>query len=171
MIIRRSTQRDTTLTPTLLIAASILLLIALILLLSSAPSAHAAENTASPAHVTGGIGTDEMQRLKAQEKDFNLKLVFTLVEGNYLSDVAVTIKDINGKPLLNLNAQGPLVLAKLPRGAYVVHATYEGKEQIRKVSVAERLRTEYFRWSGNPETDFPGPKQHEKQAALTAHRA
>ncbi|MGZ5119269.1 MAG: hypothetical protein ACXWIH_25040, partial [Burkholderiales bacterium] len=32
-------------------------------------------------YAAGGIGSDEMQQLQAREKDFNLKLVFTLVEG------------------------------------------------------------------------------------------
>jgi hypothetical protein len=121
----------------------------------------ARSGTGAIEYVTGGIGSDQMEQLKAREKDFNLKLVFTLVEGNYLSDVNVAIKDAGGKPLLTVNAQGPIVLAKLPRGSYTVEATYEGKAQTRKVAVAERLRTEYLRWPSNPETDSPGPKRTE----------
>jgi len=112
-------------------------------------------------YVTGGVGSDEMQQLTAREKEFNLKLVFTLVEGNYVSDVDVAVQDASGKSLLAVSARGPIVLAKLPRGSYVIQASYEGKTQTRKVTVGERLRTEYLRWPSNPETDFPGPKANE----------
>ncbi|MGZ5091087.1 MAG: hypothetical protein ACXWCY_14035 [Burkholderiales bacterium] len=113
-------------------------------------------------YAAGGIGSDEMQQLQAREKDFNLKLVFTLVEGNYLSDVAVHVKDKSGKTVLALDAAGPLLLTKLLRGSYVVDATYLGKTLTRKVAVRDRLRTEYLRWPSNPETDFPGPKETER---------
>ena len=103
-----------------------------------------------------------MERLKARERKFNLMLVFTLVEGNYVSDVAVVVKNKEGNPVLVLHAPGPLVLAKLPRGAYVVEATYGSKTQTRRLDVRERMRTEYVRWPSNPETDFPGPKATER---------
>ena len=119
-----------------------------------APPADAAE----AAYVAGGIGLEDRQRLTAREKEFNLKLVFTLAEGNYLSDVGVAVKDAGGKSLLSLPATGPIVLVKLPRGAYVVQATYEGKAHTRKINVGERLHTEHLRWSSNPATDTPARK-------------
>ena len=113
-------------------------------------------------YITGGVGSDEMERLKARESEFNLKLVFTLVEGNYLSDVAVVVKDKAGNPVIVLFAPGPVVLAKLPRGAYVVEATYGSNTRTRRIEVRERMRTEYVRWPSDPETDFPGPKATER---------
>ena len=112
-------------------------------------------------YTAGGIGFDEMQQLKEREKNFNLKLVFTLIEGNYVSDVQIVVSDATGKSLLVLDAPGPVMLAKLARGTYVVRATYEGAAQTRKITVGDRLRTEYLRWPSNPETDFPGPKATE----------
>ena len=117
----------------------------------------------SPPYTAGGIGADEMERLNARAGEFNLKLVFTLKEGNYLSDVAVVVKDRGGHTVLAFTSPGPLALAKLPRGPYVVEATYEGNTQVRKVELRERLRTEYLRWPGNPESDFPGPKATERE--------
>ena len=114
------------------------------------------------AYVAGGIGADEMSKLQARERDFNLKLVFSLVEGNYLSDVAVVVKSKSGNPILVLDSPGPLVLMKLPRGVYTVDATYDGVTRTRKVQIGERLRTEYMRWPGNPQTDFPGPRKEER---------
>ena len=43
----------------------------------------------------------------------------------------------------------------------VVRAAYAGNAQTRKITVGDRLRTEYLRWPSNPETDFPGPKSSE----------
>lgn len=108
---------------------------------------------------SGGIGVDSQERLKAREREFNLKLVFTLVEGNYLSDVGVSVKNAAGKTLIEHVADGPFFMAKLPAGAYAVTATYEGKSQTRKVNVTSSLKTEYFRWASNPQTDFVLPER------------
>ena len=53
----------------------------LALILAAAAAAHAQRI----AYITGGIGLTEREQLKALEKDFNLKLMFTLIEGNYIS--------------------------------------------------------------------------------------
>jgi hypothetical protein len=105
--------------------------------------------------VSGGVGLEAQEELKAREREFNMKLVFTLVEGNYVADVHVVIRDAGGTTVLDHQAPGPFLMAKLPRGAYTVTATYEGKAQTRKVSVGERLMTTQFRWPSNPLTDFP----------------
>lgn len=113
--------------------------------------------------ISGGIGVDSQERLKAREKDFNLKLVFTLIEGNYLADVGVTVKDAAGKTVIEQAADGPFFMAKLPAGTYSVTAASDGKAQTRKVSLrADRLRTEYFRWPSDPKTDFPLPPENER---------
>lgn len=138
-------------------------LAAVILALAAAVQA-APENVISRngvSYVSGGIGADSQQRLKALEAEFNLKLVFTLVEGNYVSDVNVAIKDAKGKTLIEHVADGPFLLARLPAGKYTVSAIYEGKTQARRISVkGGRLQTEYLRWPGNPETDFALPPEH-----------
>ncbi|MBI4204473.1 MAG: T9SS type A sorting domain-containing protein [Betaproteobacteria bacterium] len=127
-----------------------------------APAPRKTEGASMPggvSYVSGGIGEDSEAQLKAREKEFNLKLVFTLVEGNYLADVNVAIKDAGGKTLVEHTAQGPFLLAKLPGGTYAVSATYEGKTQSRKVRIGERMHTEYFRWAANPQTDFSVPRE------------
>ena len=114
--------------------------------------------------VSGGIGMDSEERLKAREKEFNLKLVFTLVEGNYVADVGVTTRNAPGKTMVEHVADGPFFMAKLPAGAYSVTAVYEGKTQTRKLSVrAGRLHTEHIRWPSNPATDFPLPRDETRK--------
>ena len=110
--------------------------------------------------ISGGVGIDSEERLKAREKEFNLKLVFILVEGNYLADIAVAIKDAKGKAVIEHVADGPFLMVRLPAGAYVVTATHDGAVHTRKVAVRnERLRTEYLRWPSKRGIDFPLPPE------------
>ncbi len=110
--------------------------------------------------VAGGIDVASQERLKAIEKEFNLKLVFTLVEGNYVADVGITVKDAAGKSVIQHVADGPFFMAKLPAGTYSVSAVYDGKTQTRKIAVRDgRLRTDYLRWPSKPGIDFPLPPE------------
>ena len=100
--------------------------------------------------VAGGTRTAEIDALAAQEKGHTLKLVFTLTAGNYLAGVDVKLRDAKGTVVLDQADTGPVLLAKLPPGAYTVTATSEGREQVRNVQVGTGMRTEYLRW---PATD------------------
>jgi hypothetical protein len=104
--------------------------------------------------VSGGIGETEQQQLLARQNEYNLKLVFTLTEGNYVADVGVTVKDGAGKTVIEDVAGGPFFLAKLPAGRYSVAAMYDGKTVTRKVEVGGGLHTENFRWAADPRVDF-----------------
>jgi hypothetical protein len=107
-------------------------------------------------YIAGGIGNAEQVQLAAREKEFNLKVVFTLIEGNYLADVNVAVTDAKGRKVIEHLAGGPLFLAALPAGEYQVAATFRGKTVNRKIRVAaNRLRTEYFRWPANRDEDLP----------------
>ncbi len=100
--------------------------------------------------VAGGTRTAEIDALAAQEQGHALKLIFTLTAGNYLAGVDVKVRDAKGTVVLEQADTGPVLLARLPPGAYTVTATSEGREQVRKVQVGKGLRTEYLRW---PATD------------------
>jgi len=55
--------------------------------------------------------------------------------GEFVSDVKVSIKDKAGKTVLEALSDGPMLLARLPAGAYTVSADYDGKTLVRKVNV------------------------------------
>lgn len=110
-------------------------------------------------YLSGGVGIDAQDRINERARDFNLKLVFTLTEGNYIADVGVAVKDARGRTVVEDTADGPFFLAKLPAGQYTVAATYEGKTVTRKLQVGKGLRTEYLRWPSNPDTDSPLPRE------------
>lgn len=123
---------------------------------------------ADVAHISGGTGDASHESLKAREKEFNLKLVFTLVEGNYIADVNVAVKDAAGKSVLEATADGPIFMARLPAGLYTVGATYDGVAQTRKVKVSDRLRTEYLRWPSKPGIDDPVREEGGRGTATAA---
>jgi hypothetical protein len=118
-------------------------------------------------YASGGVGENALQQINEKAKDFNLKLVFTLNEGNYIADVNVAVKDAKGRTVVEDVAEGPIFLAKLPAGQYNVTANYEGKTQTRKLKVGKGLRTEYLRWPSNPETDNPLPRETADRPAST----
>ena len=118
------------------------------------PSARAASDdavvktTGGVRYVSGGVGTDSIDRLNSLAGDFNLKLVFALKSGSYVSDVGVVIADAKGQTLLDTTSEGPWLLTRLPAGNYQVVATFAGSAVKRQIAVgAEKLRTVDFRWA------------------------
>lgn len=106
------------------------------------------QTTGGISHVSGGIGDDSIAKLESLARDFNLKLVFALQSGNYVTDVKVVIANAKGKTLLDATSAGPWFLAKLPAGNYQIVATFEGKAVKRSVTVGKaKLQTVDFRWA------------------------
>ena len=98
-------------------------------------------------YVTGGVGSEAVDRLKSMEGDFNLKLVFANTAGAYLSDIKVTIVDASGEVVLDATTEGPILMARLPAGDYRVDATSVGHPESRKITAAAgKLLTLDLRW-------------------------
>ena len=96
---------------------------------------------------SGGIGEDAAAEVRAKQAEFNLKFVFTLMEGDFVADVAVKIADGAGKVVLEKTSDGPIFMTKLPAGRYEATLTYDGVAQSRKFTLgAKGLRTEQLRW-------------------------
>jgi hypothetical protein len=130
------------------------LAVATVLALALAPSGasgRSEEVATAPSGVTfvsGGVSSDAVDRLRSMERDFNLKMVFALSNGEYLADVRVQVVDPANRVVLDTLAEGPWLLAKLPAGSYQVNATYGRATERRLVAVAPAsLKTLDFRWS------------------------
>ena len=108
-------------------------------------------------YLSGGVGDEDEARVLARQREFNLKLLFTLNEGNYLAGVNVSIADSGGRNVIQTVSEGPYFLAKLPAGQYTVSATNDGKTITRKIQVGKGLRSEQMRWP-SAVADFPGPR-------------
>ena len=133
------------------ITAAVALLLASAALVPVAYTAdeEAVRSSGGISYVSGGVGAPSTDRLSALAKDFNLKLVFALKSGDYVSGVDVTIADAAGKTLLKVKSEGPWFLTRLPAGNFKIAATLDGKTETRTVAVgAEKLRTVDFRWAG-----------------------
>lgn len=86
-------------------------------------------------YITGGVGMEERAVLEERMNDYNLKLIFALEEGNFLSNVDVTVADSAGKTVLQTTTNGPWLAARLPEGHYTVRATIQGETQEKTVEV------------------------------------
>lgn len=129
------------------VVGAILLSAAALVPVANASSDESVQTAGGISFVSGGVGKDSIDRLSSLARDFNLKLVFALKSGDYVSAVKVTIADVAGKTVLDTTSEGPWFLAKLPAGSYQVKATFEGAAVNRKITVdAAKLRTIDFRW-------------------------
>jgi len=132
------------------IALALLTVSAVLAPSASAKSDEIVRTPSGIVYVTGGVGSEAANLLKSMEMDFNLKLVLASTSGAYLSDVKVTIFDASGQVLLDATSEGPLLMAKLPAGAYRVDATFGGHPESREITVAAKtLSTVDFRWAPN----------------------
>ncbi len=126
---------------------ALLLCAATLVPFADANSDESVQTAGRVSYVSGGVGTTSLDRLRSLAGDFNLKLVFALKSGDYVSSVNVTIADAAGKQLLDTTSEGPWFLAKLPAGNYQVVATFAGKAEKRTIAVgSEKLKTIDFRW-------------------------
>ena len=130
------------------ITAATLLSVASLVSAADAGNGEAVQTAGSVSYVSGGVGTDSIDRLSSLARDFNLKLVFALKSGDFVSGVKVTIANTAGKMLLDTTSEGPWFLTRLPAGSYQIVATLGGKAEKRTIAVgAEKLKTVDFRWS------------------------
>ena len=127
---------------------AILLAVASLITVTNANSDESVQSAGGVTYVSGGVGEDSIDRLRSLSGDFNLKLVFAMKSGEYLSGVGVVIADSAGKTLLDTTSEGPWFLARLPAGNYQVVATSGGHAVKRQIAVgAAKLRTVDFRWA------------------------
>ena len=98
-------------------------------------------------YISGGVGADERDSLRALTRDYSLQLGFAQTSGSYLSGVDVEIQDAGGDALVQAQSQGPWFFADLPAGKYTVRATTMGNTQQKVIRVTEnRQKTLYFYW-------------------------
>ncbi len=113
-------------------------------------------NASVPA-VSGGVSLNARDTLRGSESNANLKMVFALNTGNYVSDVGVKVSNSKGELVIDDVSNGPWLLARLPAGSYTAQATYNGSTVTNKFSVgAKGLKTAQFRWPASVEQKSVG---------------
>jgi hypothetical protein len=149
--------------------AAILLCSASLVSFASASSDAIVQTSGGVTYVSGGVGKESIDRLSSLARDFNLKLVFAMKSGAYVSGVRVAIADAAGKMLLDTTSEGPWFLAKLPAGNYQVVANFEGTALKKQVAIgAARLRTVDFRWTSASGRDAVSGAPRNSERALNA---
>lgn len=91
--------------------------------------------------MTGGVGEDDRNILEHQARGYDLKAVFALAGGAYLSDVDVRIRDSAGNVVVDTVTEGPWLYADLEPGEYRVTASKFGETVERRVRVSSAKRT------------------------------
>src|SRR5262245_23313653 len=98
-------------------------------------------------YVSGGFGLEERAELRAIGKTDNLELSFALQNKRYIGGAEVFIGDKDGNEILSAISDGPLFLARLPEGVYIVKATAMGKTLEQTVHVPSKGQARlYFAW-------------------------
>lgn len=98
-------------------------------------------------YVTGGVGDDERDAIKAQANNYNLHISAASRAGHYMIDNGVTIASKKGQELVNEPNAGPLFYAKLPPGIYVITATNGDQHQSRTVRISPKKSSDvHFTW-------------------------
>lgn len=100
------------------------------------------------AYLSGGIGVDQANAMKAAAKDYSLMLTCaTKQTGQYLSQVKVSITDKSGAPVLETVTEGPILLAQLAPGQYRISAESNGVTMNETVQIgSERPRQVNLYW-------------------------
>ncbi len=99
------------------------------------------------AYLSGGVGEEELEVIRASERNFNLKLLFAERGGAYLGGVDVLLINAAGDTAFDGQGLGPFLLLRLPSGSYEVRATANGEVRKGRLSVTTRGRHEaVFRW-------------------------
>jgi hypothetical protein len=107
-------------------------------------------------YISGGVGQDEQNAMRALRSDYNLRLTFaTKQTGAYRSDVQLDIVDAKGNSVLSVTNTGPMVFAKLPPGTYRISASAEGKTFKRSLRIGGGVKEMILHWENDSPED-PG---------------
>ncbi len=101
-------------------------------------------------YLSGGGDPEEKARLEASQEPYNLRLVFTVTGANHKPfAIGVRIEEASShRILLEAEATGPLFLAKVPQGEYLVTLVYAGKKHQRTMKVpGSGAATASFQWT------------------------
>jgi hypothetical protein len=98
-------------------------------------------------YLSGGVSEEERDGLRQVDGDYNVKLIFAAKEGDYFSDVSVTIENNQGKKILEAVSNGPWFYTRLPPGKYTVLAQVKGQTHRQVTEVNQQKQTQLqFYW-------------------------
>ena len=95
-------------------------------------------------YITGGIGKDESDALRAAQSNYNLRIMNADKSGHFSGNTRITISDLNHTMLLDAIG-GPLFYANLPKGRYIVEglAYDQTKKQVVTIASGKPVRVRF----------------------------
>jgi hypothetical protein len=121
-------------------------------------------------YMSGGVGLEERNALESLAlKGYDLKLVFAITPGNYLSYIDVKIQDQTGNPVITAQSNGPWFYADLPKGTYTVVVSHDGVQKTQKVTVDGEMQRVAFHWK--PDQTFQAYKEGQTKAGAAERKA
>jgi len=117
------------------------LIAASVLALSAMAPVHAAQGNGNVEFISGGVSLDARQAMLAKVGSYNMHLEFAAApEGEYLSEVEVSVTDGRGQNVLQTRTDGPWLFARLPAGNYTVTAKAAGTTRTTQIAVGAGRR-------------------------------
>ena len=85
------------------------------------------------------------------DKDYNLKFIFALKSGHYLTDVLLTISNSRQEQIFSMKSKGPWFYVNVPEGEYEVTAVYGDQAQKKEINAGKACQSFSFYWDTAPD--------------------
>ncbi len=99
--------------------------------------------------ITGGKTPEEADAVKRAAQEWPLEVVFEEQDrgtDRKLERMPITITDARGKVVFDGLSEGPILLARLPRGHYIVTTRWDAWTFSRPVTIGEERERVVFDW-------------------------
>lgn len=74
-------------------------------------------------YLTGGIGDEEKDQLRSMAGDFNVRVLLTSTNGEFISEAIVRVLDAGNTAVVTAQNAGPYFYVNLPPGSYKIEIT------------------------------------------------
>lgn len=133
----------------------------------------AAPATLPPSHeqngiwyLSGGYGCHEAAAIRSVAPSYPLALSFYAQGAQrrlYLARVQVTIRDADGATVFATEAEGPLLLVRLPAGRYHLDAEYKGDRRTMDLQIVAGQHRALAIALRDDDADLTQPSAHERE--------
>lgn len=89
-------------------------------------------------YLVGGIGTEEVDALRAQASAYSLQLVTAARSGAYVAGTQLRLTGPGNAVILDTTMDAPWLLIDLPAGRYAVRATHAGETVERQMTIGDK---------------------------------
>jgi hypothetical protein len=120
--------------------------------LAQAPAVNTIPRQGQMGYLNGGIGKEQADLMRDMSPQFPVRMTFSRHNAyqntdEFVADVHLRIMDEAGRTVVDLPAQGPIFLLRVPQGAYAVEAEHDGDVKTRRFDVVPGRHQELaFSW-------------------------